>query len=98
MHSKLAVFFLAGLVAPPTFAQGAADAGAQLYEENCGECHGEQLRATGGGPDLKKLSADERDRFDKMVDNGKGQMPAFAGVLSEDDKAAIWAYVRSRAR
>jgi mono/diheme cytochrome c family protein len=77
---------------------GDAEAGAQVYEENCATCHGEKLRATGAAPDLKQLAADQRERFEKMVADGKGQMPSWSGVLSDEEKASIWAYIRSRAR
>ncbi len=74
-----------------------ADAGAQVYEENCATCHGERLRPTGAAPDLKKLTADRKDFFEKMVNDGKGQMPAWGGVITDEQREAIWAYIRSRA-
>lgn len=74
-----------------------ADAGAQIYEENCATCHGERLRPTGAAPDLKKLTADRKDFFEKMVNDGKGQMPAWGGVITDEQREAIWAYIRSRA-
>jgi mono/diheme cytochrome c family protein len=50
-------------------------AGAEVYAERCSACHGERLRVTGGAFDLLKLRPDERERFDKAVNDGKGQMP-----------------------
>ena len=74
-----------------------ANAGAEIYEENCATCHGERLRPTGAAPDLKKLTADRKDFFEKMVNDGKGQMPAWGGVITDEQREAIWAYIRSRA-
>ena len=91
---------LAGAVAlgiAPACAQSAADAGRDVYAEHCATCHGERLNATGAAPDLKLLRADQRPHFDEMVRNGKGQMPAWDGMISDEDIANIWAYIRSRA-
>jgi mono/diheme cytochrome c family protein len=81
----------------PARAQSAADAGREVYAEHCAQCHGERLMATGAAPDLKLLGADQRARFDTMVRDGKGQMPAWTGMISDEDIDAIWAYIRSRA-
>jgi mono/diheme cytochrome c family protein len=72
-------------------------AGAEVYAERCSACHGERLRVTGGAFDLLKLRPDERERFDKAVNDGKGQMPPWGGVLSPEEIDQLWAYVRSRA-
>jgi mono/diheme cytochrome c family protein len=81
----------------PSRAESAADAGREVYTERCAQCHGERLMATGAAPDLKLLRADQRARFDTMVRDGKGQMPAWAGMITDMDIDAIWAYIRSRA-
>ena len=81
----------------PVRAQSAADAGRELYAEHCAQCHGERLMATGSAPDLKLLRADQRTRFDDIVRDGKGQMPAWAGMIADEDIDRIWAYIRSRA-
>lgn len=72
------------------------NAGAEVYATRCAACHGERMRATGVGFDLSKLRPDDRERFDKAVNDGKGQMPPWAGVLSEDEIDQLWAYIRSR--
>ena len=72
-------------------------AGAEVYAERCAACHGERLRATGVGFDLLKLRPDERARFDQAVNDGKGQMPPWGGVLSTEEIDQLWAYLRSRA-
>jgi mono/diheme cytochrome c family protein len=72
-------------------------AGAEVYTAHCAACHGERLRAAGGAYDLLKLRPDERERFDRAVNDGKGQMPPWGGVLSPDEIDQLWAYIRSRA-
>jgi mono/diheme cytochrome c family protein len=78
--------------------QAAIEAGEQTYEENCAQCHGEKLRASGAAFDLRTLGADDRARFDKVLTDGKGQMPSWRGTLSDKEIDEVWAYIRSRAR
>ena len=87
------------VVASAALAQDRAKiaAGAEVYAERCAACHGERLRATGGTFDLLKLRPNERARFDQAVNDGKGQMPAWGGVLSAEELDNLWAYLRSRA-
>jgi mono/diheme cytochrome c family protein len=79
-------------------AQDAIAAGEQVYEEHCASCHGEKLRSTGAMPDLKAQRADGRARFDEMVMKGRGQMPAWQGIVGREELDQLWAYIRSRAR
>lgn len=72
-------------------------AGAEVYAERCAVCHGERMRATGANFDLLQLGPNERARFDKAVNDGKGQMPPWGGVLSDEEIDQIWWYLRSRA-
>jgi len=72
-------------------------AGAEVYQTHCATCHGERLVNTGSTFDLRRLRADERPRFDKATREGKGQMPAWGGVLSAEEFDQLWAYVRSKA-
>jgi mono/diheme cytochrome c family protein len=81
----------------PARAQSPADAGRDVYTEHCATCHGERLNATGAAPDLKLLRADQKAQFDERVRNGKGQMPAWEGMIGDDEIEQIWAYIRSRA-
>ena len=98
---RLRFLILGGALLMPTaaFAQDSAQiaAGADVYKDKCAECHGERLVNPGASFDLRKLRADERARFDKAVNDGKGQMPAWGGVLSAEELDALWAYVRSKA-
>jgi mono/diheme cytochrome c family protein len=95
----LATTTLLALWTVPVVAQDRAkiEAGAEVYEMHCATCHGERLRNTGGAFDLLQLKRNERARFDEAVNDGKGQMPSWAGVLSAEEIDQIWAYVRSRA-
>ena len=72
-------------------------AGAEVYQTHCATCHGEKLVNPGPTFDLRRLRADERPRFDKATREGKGQMPAWGGVLSAEEFDQLWAYVRSKA-
>ena len=78
-------------------AQDQIAAGEQVYEEHCATCHGVKLRRTGAIPDLKEQKSDGRARFDQMVTAGRGQMPAWQGIIGPDELDQLWAYVRSRA-
>ena len=87
------------LAAPHALAQDAADvaAGAEAYQATCAACHGERVISPGVLPDLRRLRGEDREKFDTVVSEGKGQMPAWGGVLSEEQIGQIWAYIRSRA-
>ena len=74
------------------------EAGEALYAEHCAECHGENLRSSGSIPDLRDLQQDQRAYFDQTVSDGKGQMPAWGGVLNEPELNQLWAYIRAHAR
>jgi cytochrome c6 len=100
MHHLLRTGLLVGtavLAIAPARAQSAADAGRDVYAEHCAPCHGERMSATGAAPDLTLLRADQKAHFDEMVRNGKGQMPAWEGMITDEEISQIWAYVRSRA-
>ena len=79
-------------------AQDAAAIGEEVYEQHCQSCHGEKLRSTGALPDLRELGENDREKFNKMVMEGRGQMPAWQGIVSQQELDQLWAYVRSRAR
>ena len=85
-------------MALPVAAQdrAAITAGEAVYKENCVTCHGERVVSPGAAFDLRKLSADERPRFDKAMSDGKGQMPSWEGVLTPEEIDQVWAYIRSR--
>jgi mono/diheme cytochrome c family protein len=73
---------------------GQAASGAQLFSDNCESCHG--ANGTGGhvGPDLQKSSvAENLAKVEKQVRNGKGVMPSFSNVLSDEEIDTVAHYV-----
>jgi mono/diheme cytochrome c family protein len=96
---RMSVVFCALAAAQSASAQDRSpiEAGAEVYRTHCAECHGERLLNTGSTFDLRRLRADERPRFDKAAKEGKGQMPAWDGVLSAEEFDQLWAYIRSKA-
>lgn len=96
LHARIVVAALlaAGAAA---HAQTPVAAGAQIYLDQCSECHGPGLRNPGTSFDLKKLKANERARFEKSVLDGKGQMPPWRGTLNEEQIGQLWAYIREYA-
>jgi cytochrome c oxidase subunit 1 len=84
--------------APPADATP-AELGEQVFvSAGCGGCHAfEAAGATGViGPDLDASQADA-ERITEVVANGLNEMPAFGNRLSEDEIAALAAYVSESA-
>ena len=83
----------------PCFAEEPAAAGARIYAENCSTCHGDDLVNNAHiAFDLRRLKADEHDRFVNSVLHGKNnKMPPWEGVLDAAQIDALWAYVRANA-
>ena len=81
----------------PASAQDAAAIGEEVYEQHCQSCHGEKLGAPARFPTCA-LGENDREKFNKMVMEGRGQMPAWQGIVSPLELDQLWAYVRSRAR
>src|SRR3974390_2707131 len=78
-------------------AQAKVEAGESVYNNNCQNCHGDQLVNTGQTFDLRRLTANDRARFDNSVRNGKNQMPPWKDVLSNEEIDQVWSYIRSKA-
>ena len=70
------------LVTAHAHAQDAAAIGEEVYEQHCQSCHGEKLRSAGAIPDLRDLGESDREKFDTMVMDGRGQMPSWQGIVS----------------
>jgi mono/diheme cytochrome c family protein len=83
--------------APARAADGDVDQGHDTYQDLCSSCHGRDMVNSGTlSFDLRKFPKDESDRFRTSVLNGKGTaMPAWAGKVSDEDLANLWAYIRS---
>lgn len=73
-------------------------AGQAVFVANCGSCHTLADAGTGGavGPNLDSL-APSADRVESQVRNGGGAMPAFEGVLTDEEIAEVSAYVAAAA-
>jgi mono/diheme cytochrome c family protein len=86
----------------------AGDLGAQVYSQRCALCHG--AGGHGDGPAAASLNPKPRNHTDgsymnartdaellEVIHNGKGAMPAWKGVLSEEEITAVLKHVRSLA-
>jgi mono/diheme cytochrome c family protein len=73
---------------------GNAELGAAVFGENCSTCHGATGHGGNGGPDLTTMPlAQTEEGAIQQVTNGGGGMPAFQGVLSEEEIENVAAYV-----
>jgi quinohemoprotein ethanol dehydrogenase len=71
-----------------------AAAGKEIFSEECSVCHGATGHGGNGGPDLRTMPlAKTQAGAEKQVTNGGGGMPAFKGVLSEEEISNVAAYV-----
>jgi heme/copper-type cytochrome/quinol oxidase subunit 2/cytochrome c553 len=71
-----------------------AEAGKEVFAEQCSVCHGATGHGGNGGPDLTTMPlAQEQAGAEQQVTNGGGGMPPFSGVLSEEEIANVAAYV-----
>lgn len=79
---------------------GAADIfnGREVYAQHCETCHGADGRPMEPGtPDFSRgegLFAMDSDLF-RQVRNGEGAMPAYRGLLSDDEIRDVVAYLRT---
>ena len=71
-----------------------AAAGREIFVANCGSCHTLSDAGTTGtvGPSLDGLGLDA-STVETQVRNGGGGMPAFEGQLTDEEIAAVSAYV-----
>jgi mono/diheme cytochrome c family protein len=95
------VAFAAILIALPCAAaadDAAVRKGAKVYENNCSNCHGDDLKNNASiAFDLRRLRADEHERFVNSVLRGKNVMPSWEGKLSDEQIESLWAYIRANA-
>jgi mono/diheme cytochrome c family protein len=71
-----------------------AEAGKEVFAEECSVCHGADGLGGNGGPDLTtQPKAKEQKGAEEQVKKGGGGMPAFEGTLSEEEIANVAAYV-----
>jgi len=100
MRAFVSALMVVGAVLQPMQAGYAQDskkiqAGERVYNNYCFTCHGENLVSSGQTFDLRRLRAEDRSRFETSVNNGKGQMPPWKGVLSSEEIDQLWHYVRA---
>ena len=81
--------------APPDKAK--IEAGETVYTTYCAVCHGDNLVSTGQFPNLRRLSAKDREKFDTTVRNGRNQMPPWKDVVSDVQLDQLWSYIRANA-
>jgi len=92
----------------PAATADAGDEGAKIYAEKCTVCHGPGGK--GDGPGGAALNPKPRDHTDgsymntrtdaqllEVLHNGKGAMPAWKGILSDEQMQAVLKHVRSLA-
>jgi quinohemoprotein ethanol dehydrogenase len=78
--------------------EAAVRMGAKIYDNNCSNCHGDNLQNNSGiALDLRRLKADEHSRFVNSVLHGKNAMPSWAGALTTEQIESLWAYIRAHA-
>jgi mono/diheme cytochrome c family protein len=73
------------------------EAGENVYNNYCQVCHGDRLVSSGQIFDLRRLTANDRARFDSSVRNGKNQMPPWKGALTDEEIDQVWHYIRAHA-
>jgi mono/diheme cytochrome c family protein len=73
------------------------EVGETVYNNYCAVCHGDNLVSSGQFPNLRRLTAGDRAKFDTTVRNGKNQMPPWKGVVSDDAIDQLWHYIRANA-
>ena len=86
--------------------KGRNNTGSSVFQEQCIGCHGPDGRAqteTGkkvGAADLTSDAIQQQSdsQLSKMVQDGKGKMPAFESKLSNDEIRAVIAYIRELAK
>jgi mono/diheme cytochrome c family protein len=81
---------------PPATAASVGQGKAVFASAGCGSCHTLRAAGTSGtiGPNLDDLKPSQ-DAVALQVRNGGGAMPAFRNTLSEQQIAAVAAYVAS---
>ena len=74
--------------------------GAVVFQETCVDCHGERGEALAPAVDLREavfFTNNSLDDFYAVITHGVGSMPALEGALSESERIAAAAYVRTLA-
>ena len=68
--------------------------GGEVYDDTCSQCHGRNGKGN-VGPSLVGIG--DRMTFDEhvsIIEDGKGQMPAMSGTLTQEEIDAVAAFER----
>jgi mono/diheme cytochrome c family protein len=96
LFSLVAAAIIVCTTPPASAADKPAEAGAAIYQDYCSRCHGAELHNTSGVTfDLRRLHANEHERFVNSVLNGKKDMPPWRGVLAREQIEDVWDYIRA---
>lgn len=72
------------------------DEGKRIFQNRCARCHGWNMVNLGSiAFDLRQFPHDDAVRFFHDVRYGKKAMPSWKGILTTEDIANVWAYVRT---
>ena len=80
-------------------AEPPADAtGAEIYQQLCSNCHGDDLNGAIGGPiGAGSNAASQDDEFLVLtIERGRGRMPSFDSTLTDDQISRVVEYVREQ--
>jgi alcohol dehydrogenase (cytochrome c) len=73
-----------------------ASRGKANYDQICSHCHGVNMESSGTSTfDLRIFPVDQKERFSQSVLNGKGEMPAWKGKLTESEVEELFSYITS---
>ena len=89
-----------------SWAQGKAAQGKSVYDKHCSSCHGRQGEGLGPNSGLPNFSDNasigkksDQELFDKVTMGGRGSgMPAWKGILTDQQTWDVVAYIRTLAR
>jgi len=99
MKTLMGLFGLTLLVGTFSGSVFAADpgVGGQLYTKNCSTCHGDDGKGTMPGiPDFTRGEGlfFSNEVLVETIRNGKSVMPAYKGILTDDEIRDVVAYLR----
>lgn len=77
-------------------AAGDPFAGEQLYQQHCQHCHAADGTGVAGTPPLDRNALMQSDnQLLQVLQQGKGTMPAYLGLLDEEQLRDVIAYMRT---
>lgn len=101
MRRIIALALAAAVVAPTAAEAGNPAAGRRVYDKNCAVCHGQDgMAVIPGAPNFRR--SERLEKPDGMliatIKRGQNLMPAWRGMISEQDMGDALAYIRTLAR